>query len=78
LKRFLFAILFGVLAYVVFAVVGYFLILWLSSNMHDRSVEAVMTSAFFIGPIGALCGIVAGIVFGGRRRRPPEPAVHSL
>ena len=67
-KRFLFALLFGVLGYVAAAVVSYFLIQWLSSNVHDKSVEAAMTSFFFFGPVGALAGIVAGAIFGGRRK----------
>lgn len=70
MKRLLFAFLFGIAGYVAAAFVSYFLILWLSSNVHDRSVEAAMTSAFFFGPVGALVGLVAGAIFGGRRPAP--------
>jgi len=50
------------------AVAGYFLIGLLSSNTHDRSVEAATTSAFVLGPIGAVAGFVAGFILG--RRQP--------
>jgi hypothetical protein len=55
--------------YIVAAFAGYFLIDWFSSNVHDRSVEAAMTSVFVFGPFGAVIGFVAGFVFGGRIRR---------
>jgi nitrogen fixation-related uncharacterized protein len=45
--------------YIVTAVVGYFLLLKLSSNQHDRAAEAAMTSIFILGPIGA---VVAGAI----------------
>jgi hypothetical protein len=53
--------------YSIVAFVGYFMIEWLASNTHDRSVEAAMTSAFVLGPLGALAGFIAGFVLGGRR-----------
>lgn len=36
--------------------------------MHDKSVEMAMTAAFVTGPIGAVAGLIAGIVFS--RRKP--------
>ncbi|MBE7522681.1 MAG: hypothetical protein HS109_09895 [Burkholderiales bacterium] len=51
------------------AVAGYALVSLLSSNVHDSAVEASMTAVFVAGPIGALIGLVAGIVRGGRK--PP-------
>jgi len=66
-RRFGFGLLGLLLGYPVAAFVGYFLIELLSSNQHDRSVEAAMTSAFVLGPAGALIGLVAGIIFGGRK-----------
>ena len=59
--------LFGVAGYLIVAVAGYFLISQFSSNMHDRSVEAAMTSIFFFGPIGAILGLILGVIRGGRR-----------
>lgn len=58
MPRFLFVLLVSVAGFVAAAVAGYFLVEWFSSNQHDRSVEAAMTSVFFCGPIGA---IVAGV-----------------
>jgi hypothetical protein len=72
LRRLVFGVLFAVAAFIAAAIVSYFLIQQLSSNVHDLSVEAAMTSVFFFGPIGALVGLVAGAIFGGRR--PAEPA----
>jgi lipid-A-disaccharide synthase-like uncharacterized protein len=66
MKRFGIGLLGAVGGYLIVAFVGYFMIEWLSSNAHDRSVEAAMTSAFFLGPLGALVGFVAGLVLGGR------------
>jgi hypothetical protein len=67
LRRLGFGLLFAVAGFIVAAVVSYFLILGFSSNMHDRSVEAAMTSAFFFGPIGGVVAFVGGVIFGGRR-----------
>lgn len=50
------AVMFG---FVAAAAVGYFLIGLLSSNRHDRSVEAAMTAIFVLGPLGA---VIAGTV----------------
>ena len=66
-RRFGFGLLFGIVGYIVAAVASYFLIFQLSSNMHDRSVEAGMTSAFFLGPIGGLIALVVGVIRGGRQ-----------
>lgn len=59
MPKFVLVLLFAVVGFVVAAGVGYFLVSTLSSNRHDRSLEAIMTSLFVIGPIGA---IVAGVV----------------
>jgi len=70
MKRFAIGLLCAVAGYALFAFVGYFLIEWLSSNTHDRSVEAAMTSAFVFGPLGAVIGFIAGFVVGGRVTKP--------
>jgi hypothetical protein len=67
MRRFGFGLLFGILGYIVAAIVGYFLVRQLSSNVHDRSLEAAMTSAFVFGPIGGVVAFVIGLVRGGRR-----------
>lgn len=53
--------------YVVGAFGGGYLIELLSSNRHDRSVEAAMTGAFVTGPIGAVVGAIGAALL---RRRP--------
>ncbi len=61
-----------VVGYPAFAFGGYFLIGLVSANRYDPSVEASMTAAFVIGPVGALIGLVAGVVLGGRKRAEVE------
>jgi hypothetical protein len=39
-----------------------------SANMHDRSLEAIMTAIFFIGPAGAVVGAVAGFALSRAKR----------
>lgn len=56
------ALLWGAIGYVAGAVATYWLIMWLSSNAHDRSLEASMTAAFVGGPLCAVVGLVAGAV----------------
>jgi hypothetical protein len=68
MKRFGIGLLCAVCGYIAAAFAGYWLIEWFSSNTHDRSLEAAMTSAFVIGPLGALAGFVVGFIVG--RRRP--------
>ena len=49
----------GLVGYVLVAALSYFLILKFSSNQHDRSLEASMTSVFVLGPLGfVLCFIL--------------------
>ena len=59
MPRALLIVLFAAAGFVAAALAGYFLVLALSSNTHDRSLEAVMTAAFLCGPVGA---VVAGVV----------------
>jgi len=67
-KRFGIGLLCAVLAYIAVAFASYFLVLEFSSNRHDRSVEAAMTSVFFYGPIGAVLAFIAGFIASGRRK----------
>jgi hypothetical protein len=71
LRRIGFGLAFALIAFILSAVTGYLLILALSSNVHDRSVEAAMTGAFVFGPAGALLGFIGGCIFGGRRTAAP-------
>ena len=76
MKRFGIAVLFAIVGYLVAAAASYFLVDLLSSNVHDRSVEAAMTSAFVFGPLGAVAAFIVGFVRGGRsageRQMTPE------
>ena len=65
-KRIAMGILGGVLGYALAAFGGGYLVSALSSNTHDRSVEAAMTGAFVIGPLAGLIGALIGT----RRGRP--------
>lgn len=60
----------ALIGYVTGAVIGYLLVLGLSSNTHDASIEATMTAAFVVGPLGALIGFLAG-VFAPRGPKKP-------
>ncbi|MGE3646381.1 MAG: hypothetical protein AB7F96_21250 [Beijerinckiaceae bacterium] len=46
---------------------GGWLVSVLSSNTHDRAMEAAMTGAFVLGPLGAAVGL--GLAFFGTRKR---------
>jgi len=67
LRRIGFGFLFAIAGFIIAAIASYFLILEFSANVHDRSVEAAMTSVFFFGPVGGVLGFVVGVIFGGRR-----------
>ncbi len=67
MKRFAIGLLWAIAGYGVGALVGYFLVMHLSSNVHDRSVEAAMTGAFFCGPAAALLAFLVGVARGRRR-----------
>ena len=58
--------MYAVGGYVLAAGVGYFVIKQFSSNVHDRDLEAAMTGAFVVGPIGAVVAFVIGFVRNGR------------
>ena len=73
LRRILMGLLWAVPGYLVGAFGGGYLLYALSSNQHDRSVEAAMTGAFVLGPLAALVAFIAGAVRGGR----PAPELAS-
>jgi predicted PurR-regulated permease PerM len=58
MPKFVQVLIFATLGFVIAAVVGYFLVSTLSSNRHDLSLEAAMTSMFVIGPAGAIVGAI--------------------
>lgn len=67
---------FGCLGSLVFYFVGAFgggfLITVLSSNTHDKGMEAAMTGGFVIGPIAAFLGGILGAVFTPGTRNPSD------
>ena len=65
LRRFGRGLLWGTGGYLIGALATYALIVLLSSNTHDRGVEAPMTAAFLGGPVVALVAFIIGAV-----RRP--------
>ena len=67
MKRFAIALLCGIAGYLIVAVASYVLIDHFSSNVHDRAMEAAMTSAFVFGPLGAVVVFVVAFVRIGRR-----------
>lgn len=67
MRRFGIGLRYRIAGYVVVAAASCLLVLQFSGNVHDRSVEAAMTSAFLYGPAGAAITIVIGFVRGGRR-----------
>ncbi len=60
-----------IIGYVAGAFLGGMAVEYLSSNRHDRSVEAAMTGAFVTGPLGAVAGLVLALLL-RRRGRSPE------
>lgn len=61
MRRVLFGFLYAVPAYLLGAFGGGYAVSLLSSNQHDRSVEAAMTGAFVLGPLAAIIGFVTGV-----------------
>ena len=57
-RRLLFGCLWGAASYLAGALAGALLTSVLSSNTHDKSMEAVMTGAFYTGPLAAVLGFV--------------------
>lgn len=72
LKRIFCGIAAAASGYVGGAVLGYVMVGCLSSNTHDRAVEAVMTGAFFVGPLVAVIAFILGFAWGGRKRTVPD------
>lgn len=66
MSKFLRALLGLVLGYIAGAGLGYMAIMLLSSNTHDKAVEAAMTAAFVAGPAGAILGLVTALLRGRR------------
>ena len=70
MRRIAFGVLWALPAYLIGAFAGGYLISVLSSNTHDRSLEAAMTGAFVCGPIAAVIGFIIGVARASRSRTP--------
>ena len=69
MKTFGLSLLAALIGYVIGLFGGMRLVSMLSSNTHDRSVEAAMTGAFFIGPLMAELAFVVTLVYLATRKR---------
>jgi hypothetical protein len=69
MRRLLIGLLWAVPAYVIGALGGGYLVSMLSSNTHDRSIEAAMTGAFVFGPLVAVVAFLVGAVRAKSRSR---------
>jgi len=56
------SVLWAIGCYIAGAMAGYFLITGMSSNTHDRQMEASMTAAFFFGPVAAVIGFIVNFI----------------
>lgn len=68
--RLLRAILCMFLGFAIGAIGCALLISLFSANTHDKSVEMAMTAAFVGGPVGAIVGLVAGLMWKPRQSHP--------
>jgi hypothetical protein len=79
MRRIVMAVLGLLIGYPVFAFIGYWIIQLFSGNTFDRSMEADMTAVFAIGPLGAVVGLVAGLIVAGLKRKseaaPPGESI---
>ena len=61
-------LLWDVLGYLLAAAATYVLTMWLSSNVHDRELEALMTAIVVVGPAAGVLGLVLGLLLRRPRR----------
>lgn len=67
MKTFGLGVLAALVGYVIGMLSGVFLIETLSSNRHDRSMEAAMTGAFVVGPLMAVVAVIVVLVIHARK-----------
>ena len=73
MKRVALSVVSAFAGYVLGVFAGYVLVDQLSSNTHDRSVEAAMTGAFLTGPIAAIIAFVVAMVYFRKKTVSPSP-----
>jgi hypothetical protein len=54
MQRIAIAFMVGLTCYIEGGLIGYALVMRLSSNVHDLAMETALSGAFFIGPLAAL------------------------
>lgn len=69
MRTFIFVLIGLVVGYVFGALVWNFAVMTISSNTHDRNLEAQMTAAMIGGPIGAVVGAISVWLFARRSKR---------
>ena len=74
MRRTVMALLGLLIGYPFFAVAGYWIMQPFSGNSFDRSIGASMIAVFAVGPLGAVVGLVIGMVLGGKKRTFEMPA----
>lgn len=67
MRRVLYSVIGLVGGYLSGAATGMTVITLFSGNTHDKALEAVMTAAFVVGPIGAVLGLLTGLALARRR-----------
>jgi hypothetical protein len=69
MRRLLLSLLGLVAGYAAGAAAGFVLVSIASPNVHDKSVETVMTGFFVTGPMGAILGLAVALLV-SRRKAP--------
>jgi len=72
MRRLLVSLLGLVLGYATGAAAGFALVSLASPNVHDKSLETVMTGFFVTGPMGAILGLALALVVSRSRPTPPQ------
>ena len=67
MRTFGLAVLAAIGGYVIGLFGGMILIETVSSNVHDKSIEAAMTGAFVIGPFVSVVAVIVVVVFRSRQ-----------
>lgn len=73
MKTFAIVVAAAIAGFVLAAAIAFGAVGLLSSNTHDRSVEAAVTAFLLAGPLGALLAAIAAAAAARRRRRVPKP-----
>ena len=66
------------IGYPLFAFAGYWIMQLLSGNNFDGSIEASMIAVFAIGSLGAVVGLVVGMIAGGMKRKAVPQAADKI